>query len=354
MTSAEGPTTEPPAQPLADALASVDRRALVGDVVDAVADRYGLTGSWHRIPSGERSLAFRLETPRASRFVKLEPGGSTESADRAARLGDLAARDGVPTARPIRDRSGAAAVTVGDVVVSVADLVPGTPLCAPVDADRAAQIGTALGRLHRSLAELDPRPTRVTADDEPWLVWDRTATEAAFERVETLIRRRSRDRGGFAGAALEHLAERRSWLDGIGRLLTALPPLTRQLGHGDVAAPNLLVDGDRLTALVDFSSAGPQLRAYEIGRIAFAPELVLSPEPEALAAALLRAYATTGPADAGHDLAHARTCALVQLVRSTYPLSARYAGSGRFPDRLEDFWLRRQRTARHLLETAAP
>lgn len=330
------------------ALAATGAAASAPGIVSAVTREFGLTGSWTRVPAGERSTAFCLDTGIARHFVKVEEQTPADRVETAAALTEVAARNGVPAARPRRARHGGYAVSHDDVVVSVTSWVPGRMLTAPVSAEQAAQIGTALGRLHHAFAGLAPPPAAVTAVEEEWLRWDEEDVVARWERAESLVRDRGDDPDGFDRAALAALAERRSWLPALGRLLTGVPPLTRQRAHGDFAAPNLLFEGDRLVAVVDFATAGPQLIAYELGRIAYGPEVVLSPDGGARSAAVVDAYVAANPSVSATDVASAAVCGFVQLARSTYPVSARYAGTGRFRADLDDFWVRRQETARIL------
>jgi homoserine kinase type II len=326
-----------------------DANGVTDQIVAAVAERFGLTGSWIRVLAGERSIAFRLDAHGEPWFVKIEPRIRDEQVDEVAALVELAASHGVPTARPRAGIDGRYAHHVGEVTVTVAAWATGTMLRAPVTRAQAAQVGTALGRLHRAFAQRSPLPTLVTAREEPWLAWDRPAFESRLQRIEALVRHHGDDSDGFDQVALETLAERRSWLDAIGNALTRLPRLTRQVGHGDFAAPNLLFEGDRLAAVVDFTAGGPKLLAYELGRIAYGPEITLSPDSEALTRAVLEAYRDANPAVREADVANAGVCAFIQLARSGYPLDERYGGAGQFPDDLDDFWLRRHRTASHLL-----
>lgn len=326
--------------------AGAERRAR--DVVSAVAREYGLTGAWTRVPAGEQSVAFGLDSGSARCFVKVEDRTTAERVESAAALTNVAGRHGVRVARPRRARHGGYAVLVDDLVLSVAEWVPGRTLSTPVSPEQATQIGTALGRLHRAFATLAPPPAAVTAAEEEWLRWDEEEVVIGWERAKALVRDRGDDPEGFDRVALAALAERRDWLAALGRMLTGAPPLTRQWVHGDYAAPNLLFDGDRLVAVVDFANAAPHLIAYELGRIAFGPEVALSPHGPTLSAAVLDAYAAANPAATAADVAWAEACAFVQLTRSTYPVSTRYTGTGRFRADLDDFWVRRQDTARLL------
>lgn len=341
-------------RPVAEALGGVGAAGRARAVVSAVAREHGLVGSWTRVPAGEQSIAFALDGGTTRYFVKIEDQTSAERVDAAAALTDVAARNGVPVPRPRTARHGGCAIPVDGLVLSVSEWLPGRTLTAPVSPGQAAQIGTALGRLHQGFARLAPPPVAVTAVEEDWLRWDEEAVVTRWEQAEALVRDRGDDPDGFDRVALAALTERRSWLTALGRVLTAAPPLTRQWVHGDFAAPNLLFDGDRLVAVVDFANAGPHLIAYELGRIAFGPEIALSPNGEALSAAVLDAYVTANPAATEADVAWAKACAFVQLARSTYPVSTRYAGTGRFRADLDDFWIRRQHTARLLHAHLSP
>lgn len=334
---------------LTEALAVAGHSESADQVVAAVAERFGLSGSWTRVLAGEHSIAFRLDTQAEPLFVKIEPSDTGERVEEAATLVELAASHDVPTARPRAGADGRYSQRVGEVTITVSAWAEGTMLRAPVTRAQAIQTGTALGRLHRAFAHLAPTPTLVTAAEEPWMAWDPQAIEARFQRTEALIRDHGTDPEGFDRVALDTLADRRSWIEAIGDALTRLPPLTRQVGHGDFAAPNLLFEDDRLTAVVDFGAAGPELLAYELGRIAYGPEIALSPDADALSQAVLEAYSEAHRAAAEFDTAHAGVCAFIQLARSVYPLKDRYNGTGKFPDALEDFWVRRHRTASHLL-----
>jgi homoserine kinase type II len=298
--------------------------------------------------AGEQSTAFRLDSGTARHFVKVEDRTTVERVDAAAELADVAARQEVPAPLPRPTRHGRHAVPVDTLVLSVTEWVPGQTLSPPVSLGQATQIGAALGRLHQAFAALAPPPAAVTAAEEEWLRWDAADVVTRWERAEALVRDRGDDPDGFDRVALAALAERRDWLTALDRVLTGVPPLTRQWVHGDYAAPNLLFDGDRLVAVVDFANASPHLIAYELGRIAFGPEVVLSPHGPTLSATVLDAYVAASPAATEADVAWAEACAFVQLARSTYPVTARYAGTGRFRADLDDFWVRRQDTARLL------
>ncbi len=124
--------------------------------------------------------------------------------------------------------------------------IPGEP--AAIDRGNARLAGGALARLDGAFATLDlPARPPAALDEVHPLVPDvlaavddlaldvptRDAVAAAFERVQS-----------------EH-----------DLLAGALP---RQVVHGDFAFPNLLVEHGRVTGLVDFEFAGPDVRAADL------------------------------------------------------------------------------------------
>jgi Ser/Thr protein kinase RdoA (MazF antagonist) len=125
-------------QPVAEALGGVGAAGRARGVVSAVAREHGLTGSWTRVPAGEQSIAFALDSRTARHFVKVEDQTSAERVDAAAELTDVAARNGVRVARPRAARHGGYAIPVDGLVLSVAEWLPGRTLSAPVSPGQAA------------------------------------------------------------------------------------------------------------------------------------------------------------------------------------------------------------------------
>jgi Ser/Thr protein kinase RdoA (MazF antagonist) len=114
------------------------------------------------------------------------------------------------------------------------------------DALRAEAAGAALAELDDVLGRLDP------ADLPPGRMWDGDLT-TIHPRVPTI------------GLLVEGMpADRR---DQVARILTGIRPRTdlpRQIIHGDLAPTNVLMVGDRVTAILDFETCGPGYRAMDL------------------------------------------------------------------------------------------
>jgi Ser/Thr protein kinase RdoA (MazF antagonist) len=160
----------------------------------------------------------------------------------------------VPVPLPADDGSVVVRGELGGEVVS-ASLSRRIPGEHPVrgDARRAEAAGAALAELDDVLGRLDP------ADLPPARMWDGDLT-AIHPRVRTI-------------SLLVHgmPAGRR---DEVARILSGIRPRTdlpRQIIHGDLAPTNVLMVGDRVTAILDFETCGPGYRAMDlaVGRYFF-------------------------------------------------------------------------------------
>ncbi|MER7243718.1 phosphotransferase [Kribbella sp. NPDC000426] len=134
----------------------------------------------------------------------------------------------------------------GEVVsASLSRRIPGEH---PVrgDAVRARAAGAALAELDDVLGRLDP------AGLPPGAMWDGDLT-TIHPRVPSL------------GPLIDGIpADRRAE---VARILTGIRPrkdLPRQIIHGDFAPTNVLMVGDRVTAILDFETCGPGYRAMDL------------------------------------------------------------------------------------------
>ena len=121
------------------------------------------------------------------------------------------------------------------------------------DIGRAAASGAALAELDDVLGRLDP------ADLPPGQMWDGDLT-AIHPLVPSL------------GPLIDGLPA--DCRDEVARILTGVRPRTdlpRQIIHGDFAPSNVLMVGDRVTAILDFETCGPGYRAMDlaVGRYFF-------------------------------------------------------------------------------------
>ncbi|MET9315254.1 phosphotransferase [Kribbella sp. NPDC003505] len=133
------------------------------------------------------------------------------------------------------------------VLASLSRRIPGEHP-ARGDTARAEACGRALGELDKALAELNP------ADLPPSPVWNGDLT-TVHPRVPNL------------DVVLDALPAVAPILAGIGPLLD----LPQQIIHGDFALTNVLMVGDRVTAILDFETAGLGYRALDlaVGRYFF-------------------------------------------------------------------------------------
>lgn len=312
---------------------------------------YGIAaGASERVQAGSATVNYRVESDAGTLFVKRYAAGTDLAPHRSAiGLTRLAGRHRVPTARIRYGLQGQVLSEDPGGALAVWDWAGGTARMAGLDPARAAEAGATLGRIHRAFA---PLPGHLPDRAQPWFQLD-PATVA--RRVDDLLdtvreRRRSGSTDPFDAVAERTLAERREQVRHLDRLWRGLPPLTRQVVHGDYALPNLLFDGDRLTAVVDFGPESTFLPAWELGRIAFDPRTVAGERWLESARALVAAYLEQDPDVEPGDVAGCARVALIQLLRSLFGINQHYLGTALLPDDLDRFWVARQRAAAILLD----
>jgi hypothetical protein len=117
---------------------------------------------------------------------------------------------------------------------------------------------------------------------------------------------------------------------------------------------NLLFDGERLSAVLDFRPPDPFLISYDLGRMAFYPNTVTGdPDWISAARALITAYRQANLGVAAADIRACARVALLQLLGSLYGVKQHYLKPCLFQDDLDEFWLRRHRAAGILLSSLA-
>jgi Ser/Thr protein kinase RdoA (MazF antagonist) len=141
------------------------------------------------------------------------------------------------------------------VLASLSRRIPGEH---PVrgNARQAEACGRALGELDHALAALDP------AELPQPHVWDGdlTAIHPRVPNVDAVI-------NGVPAA----------YRTDVARILNGIRPrrdLPQQIIHGDFATTNVLLAGERVTAILDFETAGPGWRAMELELMREATSLV--------------------------------------------------------------------------------
>ena len=213
---------------------------------------------------------WRVRSAAADYFLKQYPPHADITGEAAAlRVTQEARGAGVPAPRVIPSVTGDLLGSRGDLALALFEYVPDTTSGVALSCAQMGQAGRTLGRLHawlRSRAGLHDTTTQ-------WLALDERRKRAAFERHVATIEER-RDRDEFDRRTLALLHRRLELLPRAAALLASLPPLARQVVHGDYSIQNILFRGGELVAVVDFRRPELFLPAFEIGRAALAPEMV--------------------------------------------------------------------------------
>lgn len=329
---------------------------------DVLAEHYDLPVATEieRIAEGTETDNFTVLVHGTGRryFAKVRrPGYSHDYQTRMLALDQQARRSTrarLPAPKTLTDRQGRLLVPVGERAVSVQDFVADAHTSPKAwTADEAAEVGSVLGRFHRWLAD---RGTDGMLVPELWWSNPPSRSIASARRAVDAIHLLQRE-----GRATEEDAVR---LDQLltrvrdierhhSRLVEGLPPVVRQLVHGDFTRSNLLLRGSRVAAVLD-----PRFRAlpaaWELGRIAFDPLTVAESDTGAwLAAAVatVAAYRDTNRQLAPEQVAACARMALLHALLSTYGVYEHYLD----PDPVDQagvdlYWDRRARMVVSLLE----
>jgi Ser/Thr protein kinase RdoA (MazF antagonist) len=181
-----------------------------------------------------------------------------------------------------------------------------------------AAMGETLGRMHRRLAQHPLSLSQPTGR----LVrrWDVGRLRAELARLCRLAA--TRGDTDFGAWACEALTQRIAVLPAVGPIADALPALSTQVIHGDLAAPNVLLTEDGIAAVIDYQPPAVQPIAHDISRIGCDPRTVLRLEsqwPGALRH-LAEAYLTESPGAPLGDVVASVRWLVCYTAMSTYPL----------------------------------
>jgi homoserine kinase type II len=222
----------------------------LGDIVEAF--ELGELVSSQSIAAGTINSNFAIETSRGMWFVRVNEGKSEVDVAWEARLvGELAA-GGVVTPPPVAARDGRPYAPLSSARgkwVSVFPWRDGTHLAADdVTTDRASELGAALASLHLVGLELPASWRRGSIYDHDHLVGRYKRFEDAMDpelarAIDVIGEELS------IGSRAHHLR---------GRATTGII-------HGDLFRDNVLWEGDRLAAILDFEQASGGSLAYDLG-----------------------------------------------------------------------------------------
>ncbi|UUV32289.1 aminoglycoside phosphotransferase family protein [Amycolatopsis roodepoortensis] len=308
---------------------STPGRAADVEQIMAIADTlvlgYGLDpAEISRIPEGTATDNYSVVDQSGHRlFVKVYRARDKLDLERASiELSEYAADGGVATARVIRSSEHELIETRGRLPLSLWSYVPHTETAeGTLSGARWSAVGAEMGRLHRRLA------THPAA--APTLKPGATLCDvaAARDRFDTLISAYEHKvgLGKFETWALQAVRERQAVLGDVERILAALPPLTVQVMHGDLAGPNVLLKNDDVAAIVDFGPPTPGYLAWEIVRLGCDPKSVLSNGTENWLTGytdLALAYRDANPKAPADDLLSSLRVGCAAKLCATFPLSA--------------------------------
>ena len=232
-------------------------RTLTADDVRELLRRFGpraAPGAYQShvpIAVGTINTNLRIETASGPLFLRVNEGKTEDDVRREAAIVSHAAARGVPTPAPRVAAGGDPFVPCSDgALVSLFPWVAGRTLGrAEVTAAHAAAAGRALAALHLAGADFgDRRPGRYEPDE----------IRRRFERVAALDRPELREAVALLGPELQALEGERA------------PSLPLGIIHGDLFIDNVMFEGDRLVALIDFEQASWGRLAYDVAVTALA------------------------------------------------------------------------------------
>ncbi|MFF0270449.1 phosphotransferase enzyme family protein [Kribbella sp. NPDC004536] len=269
-----------------------------------------------RIEAGTVTVNYRVVDGDGRRwFAKVYRGG-LEQERAAIELTAYAGRGAVPLAEVRRTLTGD--VIDGRMPMSVWEFVDGETAEGGITGERWPAVGTVLGRLHRLLAE---HPAAAPTLRPATGVRDIERSKRQFDELITTFRRRHQ-LSSFEEWAWEAALERRALLGRAEAILAELPPLTVRVLHGDLASPNLMLNGDAVAAVIDFQPPRPGFAAWEIARIGADPRTVMLGDQWIDGfGVLLDAYRDEHPAARPDDLLSALAVGCAHTLGSTFPLA---------------------------------
>jgi homoserine kinase type II len=155
---------------------------------------------------------------------------------------DRLADKGLPVPRAIRDRGGRQIQEVAGRPACLIEFLPGVSVSHPT-APQARATGAALGQMHGALADFTmERPNALGPAG-----WHKLAERcgADLDHISPGLRQR--------------VADELTWLD--RNWPAALP---RSVVHADLFPDNVLMQGDRVTGMIDFYFACSDVRAWDV------------------------------------------------------------------------------------------
>jgi fructosamine-3-kinase len=303
-----------------------------------------------RLAKGMGTVNWLVQTPGGEYFLKQYPADADLAAEAAAlELSQSARAVGIPAPLVLPARDGRLLWSDGELALALFEYVPDTTSGVALNREQMAQSGRTLGRLHSHL-----RPVPATYPDitDEWLALDAASKRVRLEEHLRLIERRE-VQDDFDRRTIALLHRRIELLPHIVSLLASLPPLTRQVLHGDYSVWNVLFRGNDVAAVVDFRPPERFLASFEIGRAALNPETLAAGSSLEQwlghAVAFIEEYCAANPRIPADDVRYAPHVWASQLVRSEYGVRQHYVAPLEYQDDLDRFWFLRCEAAEHIL-----
>ena len=332
-------------------MSPTEEHAVARRLAVAVEANYGHeVVSVSRIAKGMETTNWLVRTPEERFFLKLYRSSANLATEAAALdLSQAAGAAGVPTPAVIPSLAGKSLCSQGSLSFAIFVYVHGATSGVALSRPEMAQSGQVLGRLHASVRER----TGLRDIATQWLSLDVGRKRAEFGRYLRAIERRA-TQDDFDLQAVASLRHRLALLPRAADLLELLPPLARQVLHGDYSSPNILFRDGRLVAVVDFRPPDLFLPAFEIGRAALNPETMTAGHGGLdKSLAFVEEYCRANPEIGQSDVRFAPHVWLIQLVRSDYGLRQHYSGTPEQRTVLDPYWLQRCDAAEAILENLA-
>ena len=274
------------------------------------------------IPAGTNTHNFRvIDDDGRQWFAKVYRDRQVLDREHAAvELAEFTREGGVTVPAVRRTREGDLIEARGPVPMSLWTYLPDVQTAeGALTGRRWSAVGEAVGRLHRRLSA---HPAARPALGPGSGVCDLPGNQARFERLVTAYDGRP-EPTAFEAWATEAARERLAVFNRLAKLVEALPELTVQVPHGDLASPNVLLRGEAVAGIVDFQPPKPRYLSWEIARIGCDPRSLLLGWDAWLSglSRLLAAYRDAHPGVRAQDLLATAVVGCVSMLASTYPLA---------------------------------
>ena len=237
------------------------------DTLETLASSFGLGSAalTGKSALGARYVVYQLRTPVGD-FALLKPrplsidqsyGTSLlEELRRANRIFHHLARHGFPAPAPLLTKVGSTIATINGEHYAVYPFVHGRAMVRG-NARQVAEAGTALGSYHLIMADY---PRRMSRSEEPFPSRFQDRLDLFTENVEALDGQPSALR---IEASLDYFKD--SLLDiELSLLRLSYEDLPQLTIHGDYRRQNILFEGDRLAAVIDFHRSRFEARSLDL------------------------------------------------------------------------------------------